>query len=216
MRSRHTRVIPRGLVVLGFGGHSRSVADVALDLGIAELVFVEADAQPGEAFAGFPVHGAMPDTIPDGWQVFPAAGDNTARQAQVAAIESRGWPVATLISRCAYVGYDARIAAGSFVAHHAHVGPLVQIGAGALINTAAVVDHECRIGNFTHVSVNATVAGRTRIGNLVFVGAGATVIDRLRITDKVTIGAGAAVVADITEPGIYVGQPARRVRNPSP
>ena len=37
--------VPRGLVVLGFGGHARSVADIALTPGIEELIFV--DDRPG-------------------------------------------------------------------------------------------------------------------------------------------------------------------------
>ena len=98
-----------------------------------------------------------------------------------------------------------------FVAHHAHVGPMASIGRGVVINTAAVVDHESQIGDFTHISVHATVAGRCSIGSLVFLGAGAIVIDRVRIADGVTIGAGATVIDDITEAGVYVGSPARRI-----
>jgi serine acetyltransferase len=44
------------------------------------------------------------------------------------------------------------------------------------------------------------------------IGAGATVIDRIHIADHVVIGAGSTVVADIREPGTYVGCPARLVR----
>ena len=36
--------------------------------------------------------------------------------------------------------------------------------------------------------------------------------NNVTITDDVTVGAGAAVVKDITEAGVYVGVPARRMR----
>jgi sugar O-acyltransferase (sialic acid O-acetyltransferase NeuD family) len=204
-------VIPRGLLILGFGGHARSVGDVALDLGIPALAFVEAGARAGEEFAGFPVRTAIPDSLEEEWRVFAAAGDNAERRRQIEDTAARGLPTTRLISKRAYLGTGAIVQDGSFVAHHAHIGPLASVGRGTIINTAAVVDHESRIGDFTHISVNATVAGRCRIGNMVFLGAGAIVIDRIRIVDRVVIGAGATIIDDITEPGIYVGSPARRV-----
>lgn len=51
----------------------------------------------------------------------------------------------------------------------------------------------------------------TRIGNRVSVGTNATILP-VTICDDVVIGAGAVVTKDITEPGIYVGNPARLLR----
>src|SRR5262245_26470595 len=212
MRRGRGKMMPRGLLILGFGGHARSVGDVALDLGIPALVFVEAGARAGEEFAGFSVRATIPEPLKEEWSVFPAAGDNTERRRQVESMAARAFPIVSLVSKRAYLGIGSTVQDGSFVAHHAHIGPLVQVGRGTIINTAAVVDHESRIGDFTHISVNATVAGRCSIGNLVFLGAGATVIDRVRIVDRVVIGAGSTVIDDITEPGVYVGCPARRIK----
>ena len=43
-------------------------------------------------------------------------------------------------------------------------------------------------------------------------GAGSTIIDKVKICDYVVIGAGAVVTDDITKPGIYVGIPARKIK----
>jgi sugar O-acyltransferase (sialic acid O-acetyltransferase NeuD family) len=201
----------RGLLILGFGGHARSVGDVALDLGIEALAFVATDARSGEEFAGFPVRSTIPEVLEDGWTVFPAAGSNTERQTQVEEISTLALPLDQLVSKRAYVGAGAIVLPGTFIAHHSHVGPMASIGRGVIINTAAVVDHESVVGDFSHIAINATVAGRCRIGRRVFVGAGATVIDRVSIVDDVVIGAGAAVIDNIAEPGVYVGCPARRL-----
>ncbi len=200
----------RGLLILGFGGHARSVADVARDLGIEELAFVDPGA-PGRAFAGGPVFAAIPELLAPGWTAFPAAGDNTVRQRQVEGAAALGLAMEPLISRHAYVGLGAIVLPASFIAHHAHIGPMATIGRGALINTGAIIDHDSRIGEFTHIAVNATVAGGCTIGSLVFVGAGATVIDNIDIANGAIIGAGSTVIDDITEPGVYVGSPARRL-----
>jgi UDP-N-acetylbacillosamine N-acetyltransferase len=200
---------PAGLVVLGFGGHARSVADVAFALGIRKLVFIDETAGADESLWDFPVQKTFSGDLPAGWQAFAASGNNQARRAQVAAILDRGWPLATLVSPTATVGPDTGISPGCFVGHHAHVGPFSRLGTGCIINTGAVVDHECRIGDYTHVSVNASVAGRCRIGDLVFLGAGAVVIDNLSIADSITVGAGGVVTRALVKSGIYMGVPAR-------
>lgn len=52
----------------------------------------------------------------------------------------------------------------------------------------------------------------TRIGNHVSIGSNATILP-VTVCDNVVIGAGAVVTRDITEPGIYAGNPARKIRN---
>jgi len=199
---------PRGLYILGFGGHARSVADVALAMGIQQLAFVDENARPGEQFAGYPSMRQMPTVPSPGWLAFAALGDNLQRQRLC---DLQPLQLATLVAPDASIGIEAMVGEGAMVAHHAHVGPAVRVGRGAIINTGAIVDHECDVGNFAHVSINAAVAGRCRIGAHAMIGAGATVIDGVTIADGVIIGAGATVIADIVQPGTYVGTPARRV-----
>ena len=200
---------PDTLIVLGFGGHARSVADVALAAGVGSLVFVDANARRGEAFAGFAAITDCPPLTATS-AVLPAAGDNRARELQLEAFAGRA-QLYTLVSPRAQVGFEAQLGRGVFVAHLAHVGPAAVIRDGCIVNTGAVIDHESMIGRCTHVSVNATVAGRCTIGDRVFLGAGAVVIDGITIADDVTVGAGAAVVCDLREPGTYVGVPARKL-----
>jgi sugar O-acyltransferase (sialic acid O-acetyltransferase NeuD family) len=202
----------RGLLLLGCGGHARSIADIALDCGIAELVFVDARARDDELIAGFRVVREWPGAIGEGWAAFPAVGTSGGRKEAVDTIRRRGMTLATLVSRRAYIGHGAVVGAGTLVAHGAHVGPFALVGEGAIINTSALVDHESVVGDYAHVAINATIAGRCRIGRQSFVGAGAVLVDNVGIADDVTIGAGAVVIHDIDLAGIYVGVPARLVR----
>ncbi|MDX8499314.1 acetyltransferase [Mesorhizobium sp. VK4C] len=200
----------KGLFILGFGGHARSIGDIALSSGFNDLTFVDEQAKEGEEFAGFPAVAVLPsNAIGSGWLMFPGLGDNSRRRAQC---ETALLPLATLIAPTASVGTQCEIGQGSFVGHQAHLGPLARVGRGVIINSGAIVDHECVIGDFSHISINATVAGRCRIGAEVMVGAGATVIDGISICANVIVGAGATVVRDIEVPGVYTGTPARRTR----
>ncbi|HEX2851925.1 MAG TPA: acyltransferase [Opitutaceae bacterium] len=51
----------------------------------------------------------------------------------------------------------------------------------------------------------------TKLGNHVSIGSNVTILP-VTICDRVVIGAGAVVTKDITEPGVYAGSPARRLR----
>lgn len=200
------------LIILGFGGHARSVADVALANGYASLIFVDSNAAPNETFLGHPVIKTTEMLDPSWREAFPASGDPKIRQAQCAFIESAGLTLVSLVSPRATIGAGATIKAGVFVGHHAHVGPMATIGHACIVNTSAVVEHESSTGDYSHVSVGAIVAGRSRIGNFSLLGAGATIIDGRIVADHVTIGAGAVVAKSIDEPGTYVGVPARKVK----
>jgi hypothetical protein len=57
--------------------------------------------------------------------------------------------------------------------------------------------------------VVGNISGNVKIGKNVFIGTGAMVLERLTICDDVIIGAGAVVNRSITEPGVYVGVPAK-------
>ena len=202
----------KGLRIYGFGGHARSVTDVATALGIEQFIFADADARDGEHFLGCPVIKSFNGDPPDGWQCFPAAGDNRKRQAQTEHIRAQGWPLATIIAPTATVGIGATIAAGTFVGHHCHVGPMARIGQSCILNTGCIVEHDCVVGDYTHVSVNATLAGRSQLGSFVFLGTGSTVIDKCSVSDGTVCGAGTVVTQSLAVSGTYVGVPARLVK----
>ena len=203
------------LVIFGFGGHARSVANVALFQGYENIIFVESTAKPGENFLG---HRVVPnfEEIDISWKfAHPSSGDGIKRKAQCEQITELGLTLVSVISPSASIGVGSTIANGSFLGHMSHVGPMARIGAGCILNTGSVVEHECTVGDYTHISVNSTMAGRSRIGERCMLGAGSVVIDGISIANGVTIGAGAVVIRDIVEPGTYVGVTAKNVRSVS-
>jgi len=205
--------ICNGLLILGFGGHARSIADVALSSGIEQLLFIDTNAKDEEKFMGFPVQRTFDVPLADGWMCLPASGNNKQRKLQIELIELRGWPLATLLSPTATIGIGSMISLGCFVAHHTHIGPMSKIGKGSIINTGAIIEHDCSIGDYSHISVGASITGCSVIGDFCSVFAGSTVADSLQICNDVVIGGGAMVIRDIREPGVYVGVPAKRVIN---
>ncbi|HEX3879116.1 MAG TPA: NeuD/PglB/VioB family sugar acetyltransferase [Bryobacteraceae bacterium] len=199
-----------GLALLGFGGHARSVADVALAAGYERLTFVEETAREGESFLGFPVQREIPFEASK-WVYLPCAGDNLRRQAQFHRLMVAALPLATVISSVATIGHGATLGPGCFVGHHAHVGPMASIGAACIINTGAIIEHDCVAGDCCHVSIGARLAGKSRLGNCVFLGAGAVVVDGMQLASNIIIGAGGVVVKSLDVSGVYAGVPVRRI-----
>jgi acetyltransferase-like isoleucine patch superfamily enzyme len=90
---------------------------------------------------------------------------------------------------------------------HAFVCELVEIGDDCFISHGAMFINDL-------FSIGGPAKGRrdlwcsTKIGNGVSIGTDATILP-VSICDRVVIGAGAVVTKNITESGIYLGNPAR-------
>lgn len=193
------------LVLYGCGGHSRSVADIALaNNPNIILEFIDPNALANERIFGFPVLKER-STIND--PIFLAIGDNLKRKEMLQTL--RPINLVSILSSIAHLGRGANIGKGCFIGNYCHIGPDVVIGKNTIINNAAIIEHESRVGEHCHIGPNATISGRCNIGDLVFIGVGATIKDKITICPNVKIGAGATVVHDIKEPGVYIGCPAK-------
>jgi len=79
---------------------------------------------------------------------------------------------------------------------------------GAKLASKINIGHNAIIGENTVIASGATLGG-TVIGNNCWIGMAAIINQGLKICDNVVIGSGSLVTKDITEPGIYVGNPAK-------
>lgn len=203
------------IAIIGCGGHARSVADIILDNNSkAELTFFDEMANSGETIMGG-CYVCSPDSFKmnEYDEVVLAIGDNKKRSKWIDKLNLSDYKCANVVSNCAYVSERANVGNGTVVLDSAHIGPEASIGNYSIINTSAVVEHECKVGDFSHISVNTAVCGRSQVGDYCFIGAGATIIDKIKICNNVIIGAGATVVSDINHSGVYVGTPARKVKD---
>lgn len=102
----------------------------------------------------------------------------------------------------------------SRVQSHAFICELVTIGEDCFIS------HGAKFVNDSFAKGGPARGDRslwrsTAVGNRVSIGTNATILP-VRICDDVVIGAGAVVTKDIGEPGVYAGNPARKLRDLPP
>jgi acetyltransferase-like isoleucine patch superfamily enzyme len=123
--------------------------------------------------------------------------------------------------------YGCTIGDGTFIGPFVEIQKGVSIGKRCRIQSHSFIcelvttGHDCFISHGAMFINDLFVEGcpapnrdlwrPTKLGNHVSIGTNATVLP-VTICDGAVIGAGAVVTKDITEPGIYVGNPARLLR----
>ena len=104
-----------------------------------------------------------------------------------------------------------RIGARTRIQSHSFICELVTIGSDNVIAHGVMFINDLyRIGG--PAKGNQELWACTQIGNNVSIGSNATILP-VNICDHVVIGAGSVITKDITEPGIYAGNPARKIRD---
>lgn len=102
------------------------------------------------------------------------------------------------------IGARTKVQSHSFVCELVSVGEDCFIGHGVMFINDTFADGGPAEGDTTKWK-------STRIGNHVSLGSNSTILP-VAICDRVVIGAGSVVVKDIDEPGIYAGNPCRKLR----
>jgi acetyltransferase-like isoleucine patch superfamily enzyme len=118
------------------------------------------------------------------------------------------------------------------VGNDVFIGPFVEIQVGVIIGEKSriqshtfvcegvLIGKECFIGHGVMFINDLLLGGpaqgdkskwgKTHVGDHVSIGSNSTILP-VEICDHVVIGAGSVVTKSISEPGVYVGNPARKV-----
>ena len=201
------------LVLIGGGGHCKSVIDSALAMNIYdEIVITDATIPAGSKVMGCDLAGT--DEVLSGLRdkgfdhAFITVGSiksATLRKELVKKANELGFEFPVICDPSANVSSYASIGEGTFIGKNAVINAEAKVGAHCIINTGAIVEHECMIGDLTHISVGTVVCGDCHIGSESFIGAGSTVIQCVNIGDNVIIGAGSTILHDLESDKSYCG-----------
>lgn len=185
------------LLVVGAGGHGRTVAEAAELSGQFEVVGFLDDALPaGKSVLNVAVLGPMASmghhrAAAD--QTIVAIGNNAVREKLMQQLAAAGFALATVVHPRAIVSPSAVLGAGSSVMAGAIVGTEVRLGVGSIVNCGAVVDHHAIVEDFGHLGVNASMAGATVLGRGAWMQAGTALGYAVKVPPGVTLAPGEAV-----------------------
>jgi len=207
------------LLLIGNGGHAASIVELVCQLPQWHIIgAIVAPGAPCRRHKPARVVGFEHEL--DSWAarvdgVVIAVGqieDPTPRIRLFQRLRGMNAPLVTLVAANAAVAASAVLGQGTVVMQQAVVNAFARIGDNVIINTQALIEHDACIGDHTHVSTGARINGGASIGQRCFIGSGAVIGQGVCIGDDVVIGAGSVVIRDLTQPGVYAGNPARRIR----
>ncbi|MEQ9467089.1 MAG: NeuD/PglB/VioB family sugar acetyltransferase [Ekhidna sp.] len=121
----------------------------------------------------------------------------------------RSIPFAKIIHSSAYVDPSCQIGEGTLIYPGCVLDMNVVVGQNVSLNVSCTIAHDSEVGSHSMLSPGVVVSGFVKIDRQVNLGTGTKVIDNIEISKGVRTGAGAVVTENLSQPGLYVGVPAR-------
>jgi sugar O-acyltransferase (sialic acid O-acetyltransferase NeuD family) len=203
----------KNLILVGGGGHCKSVIDVAEGAGYSVKGILDLAENIGKRVLNYTIDGTdeyISKFVKNHFFVVTVGQieNPTIRIKLHEKIKAAGGQLATIIATTAHVSKYALIGEGSVVMHYAVVNADAVVGKGCIINTFANIEHDVEIGDFCHISTGVMVNGNCKVGGGSFIGSQAVLANGLEIADGCIISAGSMVRKSIVEKGVYAGNPA--------
>ena len=203
----------KNLILVGGGGHCKSVIDVAESAGYTIKGILDLPEKVGEKILGYPIMGTDKDISEFVHEVLFLVTVGQIKDASLRInlhqrIVNAGGKLATVIASTAHVSKYAKIGEGTVIMHQAMVNADAVIGKSCIINTFANIEHDVVIGDYCHISTGAIINGNCKIGRGTFFGSQSVMVNGLEIAEECIIGAGSTVRKELKQKGIYSGNPA--------
>ena len=191
----------KNIVLIGGGGHCKSVIDVIEQEGRFEIAgIIDKPELLGSSILGYSIIGNDSDL------------DNLVKKYQYALITvgqikspslriklfdlavKAGFTLPNIISPNAYMSKHSSIGNGVIVMHNAIVNASASIGDNCIINSKALIEHDCWIFKHCHISTNATINGGVVVESGCFIGSNSTTKESITISENSFIKAGSLVI----------------------
>ncbi|MFJ7066218.1 acetyltransferase [Streptomyces sp. NPDC101115] len=209
------------LVIIGAGGFARETAQAALTAGMHLVGHLDDDpALWGTKVDGVPVLGGTDRVheLRDASFVVcmgnPRDPASRARVVERLALPERRYT--TVVHPTAIVSATSTIGPGTVLLAHTVLTASVRVGRHVAVMPQTVLTHDDEIGDFATFAAGVRLGGGARIGRGVYLGAGALVRENTEIGDWSLIGMGSNVLGDVPPGEVWVGNPARRLREAPP
>ncbi len=191
------------VIILGFGGHAKSVADSILKAGKYNIIgytdIQESKSQFNYLGTDDELEALYRQGIQNAVLGVGYMGKSTIRDELVCAAKRIGFEFPVIIDPSATVANDAVIGKGAFIGKNAVINAESNIGDFCIINTSAIIEHENIIGNHSHVAVGSILCGNVKIGHHTMIGAGTTIVQGKIIGDNCIIGANSTVLSNVRD-----------------
>lgn len=206
------------IVLLGGGGHCKSVIDTILNSQLYEIIgVIDIEKKIGQnVFNSIKIidcdknlYKYKSKNIKKAFVTIGSVGNPKTRIELYEKARAIGFEIPSIVDKTAIISRNACIGEGTFIGKGVIVNAGTVIKENCIINTGSIIEHDCCIDKFSHISPNATLCGGVKIGRNTHIGANSTIIQYRNIGENVIIGAGSVVIKDIKDNVIAYGNPCR-------
>lgn len=206
------------IVLVGSGQHARVVLYNLKAQGKYEVAcFIDSDKNKvGTYVEGFLVEGTYDDMerIKNKYHTnkfFIAFGSMKSRKQVFERFQREGWEAVNIFHPQAVISKDAKIGKGVLIECGCLITPNPVIGDNVVVNTGSQVNHDNIVENHVYIASGVVLSGGVTIKENTLLDDGVIVTLGRSVCNDCIIGAGAVVTKNITEPGDYIGVPARKM-----
>ncbi|GAA3951479.1 acetyltransferase [Hymenobacter algoricola] len=215
----NSHIKPQRVAIIGSGALGQQIAQhLKQSAGWLAVGFFDDFAPAGTVTPHGPVLGTVPDVRESFRQghfdsLLMGIGYNhlAARQQLFEQLAGQV-PFACFVHPAAYVDASASVAPGCFVSPGCILDLNVRVGPNTFLYPGCILAHDTTLAGHSFLAPAVRLAGHVLVEPRCFLGIGTTIIDNSRIGPDVRTGAGTTVVRDLTQPGLYVGTPAKMLR----
>lgn len=202
------------LILVGAGGHCRSVIDVIEVEGIFDIAgIVDVPEKVGTKVFEYTVVGNDEDLprlvkefrffcITVGHVITPVK-----RKKLFNSLQKMGGQFPVIRSPHAYISQTAQIGDGTVVMHRAVLNVNARVGSNCILNTASVVEHDSIVGDHCHIGPLAAINGGCKIESDCLIGSSAVILPGKTVGRNSIVAAGSVVLQDMKENVVLAGNP---------
>jgi len=170
------------IIVIGAGGHARSIIDVIEDSSLFKIAgIIDNNLKLGEKILNYEVIGCDED-LKKLRQKYKYAvigighiKSNEIRKKMFHLLKQLGFILPVIVSKRAYVSKHTFIDEGSVILHLSMINANTKIGKNCIINSKALIEHDVIIKDNCHIATGAIVNGGVVIGQDSFIGSGSVI-----------------------------------------
>lgn len=208
----------KDIYIIGAGTYGEAMYELAVLNGYQVKAYYDEDeAKLNKLVMGIRVVGKfseLSETDIKDKQYIVAIGNNKIRSKIMTRINGLEGITPTLIHPTATISKSAQIGKGVYIQANAYIWTNVNISDYCIISPNVVIAHHTSLGKACLVSTLTGVGASINIEDNVFIGMGSTIVTGMSsVGENSIIGAGAVVLKDVEKNSVYVGVPARKIRD---
>lgn len=182
------------LLLIGGGGHCKSVIDVVEQQNLYQIVgIIDKIELVGQKLLGYEIIDCDENLLRylglrNAHISVGHIKSNKARVNLFHYLKKLEFILPTIVSPTAYVSKHARIEEGTVVMHGALVNADAKIGKNCIINTNALIEHDAIIEDHCHISTAAVINGGVVVKENTFFGSNATTKEYIEVEGFIKAG----------------------------